>query len=139
MSSTTRFSSVSINVSVETVWDHVIETILHPDLYLPGVKEFRILRQTGQEIVRYMKTAVGEIIEKITIDVQKSEITFKLLQHPVLTGSLVNKIAPVPRNKNAALLTIVKRWQAKDPHQNVTDDVLSPKQEVMLTKHQLES
>ncbi len=137
MSSTLRYSSVSINASTDTVWKHVIDTILYPTLYQQGIEDFKILRQTGKEIVRYMKTAVGEIIEKITIDVKKLEVTVKLLQHPVLTGSLTNKIAAVPRNKNIAMLTVIKNWQFRTPQPD-NDDLLNPKREAMLTKQQLE-
>jgi len=139
MSSTMRYSSVSIDVSVQTVWDYFLDKIMHPDRYLTGIEEFKILRQTGQEIVRYMKTALGEIIEKITIDKKKSEITYKILQHPVLTGQLVNQIKPIPRNKKGALLTVINKRQSKDAKVGLTDDLLNPKQEALTTKLDLES
>ena len=139
MSSTMRYSSVSIDVSVQAVWDYFLDRIMHPDRYLSDIEEFKILRQTGQEIVRYMKTALGEIIEKITIDATKSEITYKILQHPILTGKLVNQIKPIPYNKNSALLTVINERQSKDPKAELNDDLLNPKQEALATKFNLES
>ncbi len=139
MSSTMRYSSVSIDVSVQAVWDYFLDRIMHPDRYLTDIEEFKILRQTGREIVRYMKTALGEIIEKITIDTTNSEITYKILQHPVLKGSLVNQIKPIPFNKNSALLTVINERQSKDPQVKLTDDLLNPKQEALATKLDLES
>lgn len=139
MSSTMRYSSVSIDVSVQTVWDYFLDKIMHPDKYLADIEEFKILRQTGKEIVRYMKTAVGEIIEMITIDSKKSEITYKILQHPILTGQLVNQIKPIPHNKNGSLLTVINERKSKDPEVALTDDLLNPKQEALTTKLELES
>jgi len=134
-----RYSSVSIDVSVQRVWDYFLDRIMHPDRYLTDIEEFKILRQTGQEIVRYMKTALGEIVEKITIDTKKSEIRYKILRHPVLTGQLVNQIKPIPHNKNSALLTVINERQSKDPKTKLTDDLLNPKQEALATKLDLES
>jgi len=139
MSSTMRFSSVSIDVSVQAVWEYYVDKIMHPDRYLADIKEFKILRQTGQEIIRYMKTALGDIVEKITLDAKKSEITFKILQHPVLTGKLVNQIAPIPYNKNSSLLTIINERQSKNPELDLADDLFNPKQEALSTKQELES
>jgi len=134
-----RFSSVSIDVSVQTVWEYYMDRIMHPDKYLKDVKEFKILRQTSREIVRYMKTAVGEIIERITIDITKSEITYNILQHPILRGKLVSQISPIPYNKNSSLLTIINERQSKDPTFTLTDDLLNPKQEALSTKLKLEA
>jgi len=134
-----RFSSVSIDVSVQAVWEYYVDKIMHPDRYLADIKEFKILRQTGQEIIRYMKTALGDIVEKITLDAKKSEITFKILQHPVLTGKLVNQIAPIPYNKNSSLLTIINERQSKNPELDLADDLFNPKQEALSTKQELES
>lgn len=139
MSSTMRYSSVSIDVSVQTVWEYFLDKIMHPDRYLADIEEFKILRQTGQEIVRYMKTTLGEIIEKITIDTKKSEITYKILRHPVLKGQLVNQVKPIPYNKNSALLTVISEWQSKNPKVQLADDLLNPKQEALTTKSDLES
>lgn len=139
MSSTMRFSSVSIDVSVQTVWEYYMDRIMHPDKYLMDVKEFKILRQTSREIVRYMKTAVGEIVERITIDITKSEITYNILQHPILRGKLVSQISPIPYNKNSSLLTIINERQSKDPAFTLSDDLLNPKQEALSTKLKLEA
>ncbi len=139
MSSTMRYSSVSIDVSVQRVWEYFLDKIMHPDRYLADIEEFKILRQTGQEIVRYMKTTLGEIIEKITIDTTKSEITYKILRHPVLKGQLVNQVKPIPHNKNSALLTVISEWQSKNPEVQLADDLLNPKQEALATKLELES
>jgi len=139
MSNTMRYSSVSIDVSVQTVWEYFLDKIMHPDRYLADIEEFKILRQTGQEIVRYMKTTLGEIVEKITIDAKKSEITYKILRHPVLKGQLVNQVKPIPHNKNSALLTVISECQSKDPKIPLADDLLNPKQEALATKLDLES
>lgn len=139
MSSTLRFSSVSIDVSVQTVWEYYMDRIMHPDRYLKGVKEFKILRQTSREIVRYMKTAVGEIIERITIDSNKSEITYNILQHPVLKGRLVSQISPIPYNKNGSLLTIINERESKNPASTLNDELLNPKQEALSAKMKLEA
>jgi len=134
-----RFSSVSIDVSVQAVWEYYVDRIMHPDRYLADIKEFKILRQTGQEIIRYMKTALGDIVEKITLDAKNSKITFKILQHPVLTGKLVNQIAPIPYNKNSSLLTIINERQSKNPELDLADNLFNPKQEALSTKQELES
>jgi len=134
-----RYSSVSIDVSVQTVWEYFLDKIMHPDRHLSGIEEFKILRQTGKEIVRYMKTAVGEIIEMITIDSKKSEIIYKILQHPILTGRLVNQIKAIPHNENSSLLTVINERKSKDPEVRLTDDLLNPKQEVLTTKLKLEA
>ncbi len=139
MGSTLRFSSVNIDASVQTVWEYYMDRIMHPDRYLKDVKEFKILRQTSREIVRYMKTAVGEIIERITIDSTKSEITYNILRHPLLKGRLVSQILPIPHNNNGSLLTIINERESKDPTSALNDELLNPKQEALSTKLKLEA
>lgn len=134
-----RFSSVSIDVSVQAVWEYYMDKIMHPDKYRADVKEFKILRQTRQEIVRYMKTAVGVIVEKITIDIKKSEITYNILQHPLLKGKRISRIAAIPHNKNGSLLTVINERASKNAKFSLSDDLLNPKQEALTTKQALES
>jgi hypothetical protein len=109
-----NYSSVSVNVSPDTIWEVLIDRIYHPSSYDKTILESHIIvTKRGTELLRRMKTALGEIIERIIIDLKNSEIVINLVQHPVFTGSFVQRITPLGASKRQALLTFISNKKPK--------------------------
>lgn len=130
--STIKFSTVSINAPAQEIWNILIDRIFHPQKYLPGVLEYS-LQEQGQILIRKMQTTLGEVIERIIIDVKNRIITSELIEHPEFEGSTVNKILPTEEQTNFSLIAFIKNWSPKDPENN-NGEFTSIKEELLVTK-----
>ncbi len=108
-----QFSSTSVNVSLKELWETLMDQIQHPERYLPGVSQSKILKNKGTEIIRSIKTAVGEIVEQILIDFKNLQISFKYLKHPSLKGTLISKITPPSQKGGLVMLTYAMDYESK--------------------------
>ena len=111
--SSIQFSSTSVDVSLPTLWDTMLDTIIHPEKYLPEITNCEIIKRTPTEIIRSIKTKFGEFIERIIIDFKNLEISFNLLDHPDFTGTLKSRIIPPLKRGGFALLTLSREWHPK--------------------------
>lgn len=123
---------MSVNVSQQTVWDVLVDRIVHPERYLTGVLESSI-QQSGQVLIRKMRTTLGEIIERIVIDVKNRIITSFIVEHPEYTGMTVNKILPTDEETGFSLIAFIKNWKPKHPNLEV-HEFTSLKEELLVTK-----
>jgi len=130
--SAVKFSTMSINAPVQEIWDILIDRIFNPQKYLPGVLEYSLQKQ-GQTLIRKMQTTLGEVIERIVIDVKNMVITSDIIHHPEFEGSTVNKILPTEEQTNFSLIAFIKNWIPKDPENN-NGEFTSIKEELLITK-----
>ncbi len=130
--STVKYSTMSINAPTQEIWDILIDRIFHPKKYLPGVLEYS-LQEQGQTLIRKMQTTLGEVIERIVIDVKNLIITSELIEHPEFEGSTVNKIIPTEETTNFSLISFIKNWIPKDP-ENSHGEFTTIKEELLITK-----
>lgn len=132
--SSIQFSSTSVNVPMSTLWNVLMDNIAHPERYLPEITTFKVLKKSGKEIIRSVKTKFGEFIERITIDFKNLEISFSLLNHPDFTGKLISKIIPPPEEGGLVLLTFISDWQPKRDGMTAAGFLPDPKTALQATK-----
>jgi len=130
--STVKFSTMSINAPMQEIWDVLVDRIFNPQKYLTGVLDFS-LQEQGQMLIRKMQTTLGEVIERIVIDVKNKIITSEIIQHPVFEGSTVNRIIPTEEQTPFSLIAFIKKWKPKDPNSE-HGDFTSVKEELLVTK-----
>ena len=108
--------SCEVHAALDTVWKLLIEKVEQPQSYIPGVIQSRILQHYGNGVLREVKCEGMLIKEKVVIDKVHGEIHYFLLEHPLFTGRVVNRVVPSAVQSPVApqLLTIEVDWIPKD-------------------------
>ena len=132
--------SCEVHAALDTVWKLLIEKVEQPQSYIPGVVQSRILQHYGNGVLREIKCNGMLIKEKVVIDKVHGEIHYFLLEHPLFTGKVVNRVVPSAVQSPVApqLLTIEVDWVPKDEEaerliqsgipEQIQNEVLSLKQ-----------
>ena len=108
--------SANIHASRERVWKLMIDKVEHPGNYVPGVVEATILERHDHSLTREVRTQGMVLKEMITIDEPRGEIKYTLLEHPLISGRVVNRLvsssvqSPVAPHR----FTIEVEWTPKD-------------------------
>jgi uncharacterized protein (DUF302 family) len=107
--------SCEVHAALDTVWKLLIEKVEQPQSYMPGVIQSRILQHYGNGVLREVKCEGMLIKEKVVIDKVHGEIHYFLLEHPLFTGRVVNRVVPSAVQSPVApqLLTIEVDWAPK--------------------------
>ena len=108
--------SCEVHAALDTVWKLLVEKVEQPQTYLPGVVHSRILQHYGNGVLREVKCDGMLIKEKVVIDKAHGEIHYFLLEHPLFSGRVVNRVMPSSVQSPVApqLLTIEVDWIPKD-------------------------
>ncbi|MCM0081569.1 DUF1857 family protein [Geomonas sp. Red32] len=108
--------SCEIHAALDTVWKLLIEKVEQPQSYMPGVIQSRILQHYGNGLLREIKGEGMLIKEKVVIDRGHGEIHYFLLEHPLFSGKVVNRVVPssVQNPVSPQVLTIEVDWAPKD-------------------------
>ena len=108
--------SCEVHAALDTVWKLLIEKVEQPQGYMPGVVQSRILQHYGNGVLREIKCNGMLIKEKVVIDKTHGEIHYFLLEHPLFTGRVVNRVVPSAVQSPVApqMLTIEVDWVPKD-------------------------
>ena len=108
--------SCEVHAALDTVWKLMIEKVEQPQSYMPGVLQSRILQHYGNGVLREIKCEGMLIKEKVVIDKMHGEIHYFLLEHPLFTGRVVNRVVASSVQSPVApqLLTIEVDWAPKD-------------------------
>jgi len=108
--------SCEVHAALDTVWKLLIEKVEQPQSYMPGVVQSRILQHYGNGVLREIKCNGMLIKEKVVIDKMHGEIHYFLLEHPLFTGKVVNRVVPSAVQSPVApqILTIEVDWAPKD-------------------------
>lgn len=108
--------SCEVHAALDTVWKLLIEKVEQPQSYIPGVVQSRILQHYGNGVLREIKGDGMLIKEKVVIDKGHGEVHYFLLEHPLFTGRVVNRVVPSSVQSPVAplLLTIEVDWAPKD-------------------------
>lgn len=128
--------SSPVNSSLTILWNLLLDKIENPQKYISEVKESKIIEKTPNGVIREMQTSKLKLLEKITVDETAKEVCFTLIDHPVFTGSVINKIDIPANDGEPLLLTFSLNWQPKDPAfvENNTEIAEMIKQAVLHTK-----
>jgi uncharacterized protein (DUF302 family) len=108
--------SCEVHAALDTVWKLLMEKVEQPQIYLPGVVHSRILQHYGNGLLREVKGEGMLIKEKVVIDRAHGEVHYFLLEHPLFSGRVVNRVVPSSVQSPVApqLLTIEVDWVPKD-------------------------
>jgi uncharacterized protein (DUF302 family) len=108
--------SCEVHAALDTVWKLLIEKVEQPQSYMPGVVQSRILQHYGNGVLREIKGEGLLIKEKVVIDKVHGEVHYFLLEHPLFTGRVVNRVVASSVQSPVApqLLTIEVDWIPKD-------------------------
>jgi len=83
-----------VNTSFSNVWKHLLRKIDQPQLYIPGVKDVKILSKEDNVTLRQMTLPSGKTIkEMITVEEKIQEIIFTLVDHPLFEGDVYNRVS----------------------------------------------
>ncbi|HBG06944.1 MAG: hypothetical protein A2075_19665 [Geobacteraceae bacterium GWC2_58_44] len=97
-----RTLQVLVHAEHDTLWNLLLDRVQHPERYIPGVAETRILEKSDDVVVREMKLHDDVIKERITIKPYDSELHHELLEHPRFTGVIVMRIVRTARQSPVA-------------------------------------
>lgn len=108
--------SCEVHAALDTVWKLLIDKVEQPQSYMPGVVQSRILQHYGNGVLREIKCEGMLIKEKVVIDKAHGEIHYFLLEHPLFTGRVVNRVVPSAVQSPVApqQLTIEVDWAPKN-------------------------
>jgi hypothetical protein len=110
--------SAAVDASVEVLWEVLVEKVEHPERHTGNVDGVDVLEREGNTLVRRLRTAAGEVTERVTVDAEALRIDSEFLDHPQYTGTMVKKIvrpeaAGDPQGRPA--LTYTLDWEPKGP------------------------
>jgi uncharacterized protein (DUF302 family) len=136
--------SCEVHAALDTVWKLLVEKVEQPQIYLPGVVHSRILQHYGNGLLREVKGEGMLIKEKVVIDRAHGEVHYFLLEHPLFSGRVVNRVVPSSVQSPVApqLLTIEVDWVPKDERAEHLIQVAIPDQiqsEVLAIKQRAEA
>jgi ribosome-associated toxin RatA of RatAB toxin-antitoxin module len=115
-----QFSTI-VNASLETVWEHLILKIEHPENFVPGVSNVLILEKTTEFIIREMTvtTAEATIVLKEKITFIPYKVRFELLEHPKLEGYVDNDIRFISETETEMTFNI--NWKDKSTQTEINN------------------
>lgn len=107
-----KFSN-SVNASLETVWNLLLDKIENPKRYIAAIEESKILDRADDGVLREMRTPKMIVKERITVDEQAREIRFTLVDHPLFTGQTINRVVPPSNDRpdDPLTLTFTLDWE----------------------------
>jgi len=125
--------TTTVNASLQSVWQHLINKIDHPENFVPGISDVIIIERNEEFVIRKMTVALGEIATTLTekITFKPYKIRFLLTEHPKFEGYVDNDIKPISENETEMTFTI--NWVDKitnehfDKVEMVKDSVLKSK------------
>lgn len=108
--------SAEVHATRETVWQLMLDKVENPAGYIPGVVEAKILERYDDGVTREIRTQGMVVRERVTINEASGEVSYLLLEHPLFTGQVTNRLVPTSvQNPMAPLvLTITLDWAPKD-------------------------
>jgi len=103
--------SETIDAPIEVVWNFLLEKVEAPEKYVPGVQASEIIQRLPNAVLRKLRTDAFEIVESIVFDEAERVIQFNLEQHPLFTGSVVNKLE---ERDGKTLFSFTRKWQSDE-------------------------
>jgi hypothetical protein len=120
-----------VPLSIEKVWAQLIHKIDHPESFVPGVSNVRILEKNNEFVMRSMDLTSPDglkisMLEKITFSPYL--VRFLIVDHPKFNG-FVDNIAE-KLSENETKLTYEINWTDKITGKVMNDEML-PKKAVL--------
>lgn len=130
-----------VNAPIAELWALLLDKIEHPDKYVPGVSQVKILEKTETAVLREMTAGDLTLKEWITWDEKNLEVCFTLVEHPRFSGDVINKIIVSDRAAEPISLEFRLHWQPKQSQPDPPEPNMSQaiEQAVLHTKALAES
>jgi hypothetical protein len=117
-----------VSVGIDNVWDHLLFKIDAPQYFVPGVSNVLILKKESHSTHRKMEIsmpdgAIHTVEELITFD--PYEVCFKLIEHPLYEGYVLNQAKAIGSSKTE--LTYTMAWFNKETKEPFLDSSLIEK------------
>lgn len=129
--------SVMVRAPLERLWGLLLDKIERPQDYLPEVREVEILERQPGYLLRRMRVAEMELVERVTVFEKRHEVDYVLVDHPVYAGQVVNRIEELYETEEPGLplrLTFALDWRRKDGKPDEEDLGAAIRQAVERTK-----
>lgn len=136
--------SAEVHAPFETLWELLLERIEHPKEYLPGAGDARIIERHDDFLVREVRAHGLVLKEEVTVDKGKGEIRYLLLEHPLFSGTVIQRAVPASRQSpvSPVHLSMVVDWVPKNEEAEriIVETMPSEiQQEVMSIKEEAEA
>jgi hypothetical protein len=112
--------SISVHAGMDTLWRILHEKAEHPEDYLPGVEQTKILERYEDGFLRETVTRGMRIVEQVEFrhEGEGRVLVFRLKEHPLMIGEIQYRIIPSSRNMAFPLtpvtLNLVIQWIPRD-------------------------
>ncbi|AFZ15512.1 hypothetical protein Cri9333_4734 (plasmid) [Crinalium epipsammum PCC 9333] len=103
--------SIPVNASLTTLWKILLEKLENPKSYIADVEDVKFFEKNENGMLREIKVRGKIVKERITINEQAREIKSTLVDHPLFSGDIFNKIdLPAQNSSNHLILTFSRDW-----------------------------
>lgn len=109
--------SLIVNAPLSRLWKLLADGVSDPGSFLPGVKAVEILERQPGFLLRRLRTADYEVVERITFFERRHEIDFVLEDHPHYAGQSRQRIEELYETDRPGLsltLTLSVDWRRRD-------------------------
>jgi Domain of unknown function (DUF1857) len=108
--------SAKVHATRETVWQLLVDKVEKPAGYIPGVTDVKIVERYDDGVLREVRTQGMVMKERVTLDEAHGEVRYLLLEHPLFSGQVINRVVPTSVQNPVApvVLTISLDWGPKD-------------------------
>lgn len=133
------FSS-PVNASLTTVWKILLEKLENPRSYIADVEEVNFFEKNENGMLREIKVRGTLLKERITINEQVREIKSTLVDHPLFSGYILNKIyLPTENSSDPLILTFSRNWHPlNEEAENINEaELAAHMQQVLLQTKKL--
>jgi len=105
-----------VHAREETVWKILMDKVQNPQKYVPGIRECRILDTFPGGLLREVSTGSVTFRERVSIDADIGEVTFTLIDHPLFSGTVINRAGGTSRQSPVAptMLTFIVDWTRRE-------------------------
>ncbi|MDI1356331.1 MAG: DUF1857 family protein [bacterium] len=129
--------SETVQAPLQKVWEHLLYKIDHPENFVPGVSNVKILEKSADATLRKMDLTMpvgtNSVTEKITATPYC--VRFQIIEHPLVKGYVENYAKAL--NEHSTLLTYVMNWEFRENRQTANNSDLL-KSAVIKSKNYIE-
>jgi hypothetical protein len=108
--------SVMVNAPVEAIWNVLKGNVENPGKYIPSPGEdIKIQESSANGVLREVKAADMHRVERVTFDKAAGLVTFAVENHPLYSGTIVNKVVTPEDSGALPILTFTMDLEPRTP------------------------
>lgn len=106
------FLDTRVHAALETAWQVLVDRAEHPASYLPEVADVKVTESLGDGFLQELRTREMVIKQRVTLDKERGEVRYQILEHPLHSGVLRTRVQPTSVQSPVAplVLTISFDW-----------------------------